>query len=100
MSYLSRIIYNIPYPGVNLDRKFSTKNVEKNPQSALCFISIVENQTAEEGALNRFSTSSPRRVFHTNVEKWKDRIKRAVWRKRGMWKNYEFKKKSLRFFFC
>ena len=85
---------------MNLDRKFSTKNVEKNPQSALRFILNVENQSAKDRAPDWFSTSSPSGVFHTEVEKWKNRKKRAVWRKRGMWKNAKFKKKRIGFFFC
>jgi len=100
MSYLSRIIYNIPYPDWNLDRKFSTKNVEKNPRSALCFFLNVENQIAKERAPGWFSTTSPTEVFHTFVEKWKKLKKRANWRKIRMWKRAFFKKKDPSFFFC
>jgi len=80
MSYLSRIIYNIPHGVIKPDRKFSTNNVEKNPESGLCFVADVENQTAKERAPRWFSTSSPKGFFHAFVDKGKGRIERAVWR--------------------
>jgi len=70
MSYLSRINYNISHPHNVRDNKFSTKNVEKNPDLALRFIVNVEKNSARARAPKDFSTSPQSGFFHVFVDKW------------------------------